>query len=156
MRYFYSRNVIISHPIEYKEGLGYLSVCAIASRYSPPTHVCICNGHPGSELCCVHCTKRCGYRQVVEKQRALGRGQQHYVIPRPWPSSGEESVTKILKNQQHGSFSFAKHVFPRPRVRIQGVTFTYREPNWRSCVRNTDLNLRIEILATPYVTMNVH
>jgi hypothetical protein len=38
-RYFYSLNVIISHPIVYKEGLGYLSVCAIASRSSPPFHV---------------------------------------------------------------------------------------------------------------------
>jgi hypothetical protein len=55
-RYFYSLNVIISHPIVYKVGLGYLSVCAIASRSSPPSHVCICNGHPCSELCCVHCT----------------------------------------------------------------------------------------------------
>jgi hypothetical protein len=40
-RYFYSLNAIISHPIVYKEGLGYLSVCAIASRSSPPYHVCI-------------------------------------------------------------------------------------------------------------------
>jgi hypothetical protein len=55
-RYFYSLNVIISHPIVYKEGLGYLSVCAIASRSYPPSHVCICNGHPNSESCCVHCT----------------------------------------------------------------------------------------------------
>jgi hypothetical protein len=35
-RYFYSQNFTISHPIVYKEGLGYLSVCAIASRSSPP------------------------------------------------------------------------------------------------------------------------
>jgi hypothetical protein len=56
-RYFYSLNVIISHPIVYKEGLGYLSVCAIASLSSPPSHVCIRNGHPGSELCCVHCNE---------------------------------------------------------------------------------------------------
>jgi hypothetical protein len=35
--YFYSLNVIISHPIVYKEGLDYLSICAIASRYSPPS-----------------------------------------------------------------------------------------------------------------------
>jgi hypothetical protein len=54
-RYFYSLNIIISHLTENKEGLGYLSVCAIASRSSPPSHVCICNGHPGSELCCCHC-----------------------------------------------------------------------------------------------------
>jgi hypothetical protein len=54
--YFCSLNVIISHPIVYKEGLGYHSVCAIASRSSPPTHVCICNGHSGSEVCCIHCT----------------------------------------------------------------------------------------------------
>jgi hypothetical protein len=53
-RYFYSLNVIFSHLIVYKEGLGYLSVCAIASRSSPPSHVCICLGHAGSELCCVH------------------------------------------------------------------------------------------------------
>jgi hypothetical protein len=33
-RHFYSLNVMISHPIVYKEGLGYLSVCAIASRSS--------------------------------------------------------------------------------------------------------------------------
>jgi hypothetical protein len=56
-RYFYILNVIISHPIVHKEGLGYLSVCAIASRSSPPTHVGICNGHPGSELFCVHRTR---------------------------------------------------------------------------------------------------
>jgi hypothetical protein len=56
-RYFCSLNVIISHLIVYKEGLGYLSACAIASRSSPPTHVFICNGHPGSDLCCVNlCT----------------------------------------------------------------------------------------------------
>jgi hypothetical protein len=54
-RYFYNPNVIISHPIVYKEGLGYLSVCAIASRSSPPSHVC-CNGQRSSELFCVHCT----------------------------------------------------------------------------------------------------
>jgi hypothetical protein len=54
-RYFYSLNVIISHLVLYKEGLGYLSVRAIASRSSSPSHVCICNGHSGSELCCVHC-----------------------------------------------------------------------------------------------------
>jgi hypothetical protein len=40
----------------YKEGLGYLPVCAISSRSSPPAHMCICNGHPSSELCCVCCT----------------------------------------------------------------------------------------------------
>jgi hypothetical protein len=57
-RYFYSLNVIISHPIVYKEGLGYLSVCAIASRSSPPSHVRICNSHPGSELCCVRCSHK--------------------------------------------------------------------------------------------------
>jgi hypothetical protein len=55
-RYFYSKNIIISHVIVYKERLGYLSVSAITSRSSPPTHVCICNSHPGSELCSVHCT----------------------------------------------------------------------------------------------------
>jgi hypothetical protein len=43
-RYFYSPNVIISHRIVYKEGLCYLSVCAIASRSSPPSRVCISNG----------------------------------------------------------------------------------------------------------------
>jgi hypothetical protein len=52
-RYFCSLNVIILHLIVYKEGLCYLSVCAIASRSSPPPHACICNGHPGLELCCV-------------------------------------------------------------------------------------------------------
>jgi hypothetical protein len=55
-RYFYSLNVIISHPIVYKEGPGYLSVCAISSRSSPPTHLRICNGQRSSELFCVHCT----------------------------------------------------------------------------------------------------
>jgi hypothetical protein len=54
-RYLYRLNAIISHLIVYKEELGYLSVCAIASRSSPHSHVCICNSHPGSELCCVHC-----------------------------------------------------------------------------------------------------
>jgi hypothetical protein len=54
-RYFCSRNVIISHPIVYREGPGYLSVCAIASRSSPPTHVCICNGQRNLELFCVLC-----------------------------------------------------------------------------------------------------
>jgi hypothetical protein len=34
-RYFCSLNVIISHRIVFKEGLGCLSVCAIASRSSP-------------------------------------------------------------------------------------------------------------------------
>jgi hypothetical protein len=57
-RYFYNLNVIISVPVKYKEGLGYISVSAIASRYSPPSHVCICNGHPSSELCCGRCTHR--------------------------------------------------------------------------------------------------
>jgi hypothetical protein len=55
-RFFYSLNVIISHPIVQTEGLGYLSICAIASRSSPPSHLCICNGHHSSELFCVHCT----------------------------------------------------------------------------------------------------
>jgi hypothetical protein len=55
-RYFYSLNAIISHPIVYKKGLGYLSICAIVSRSSRPSYVRICNGHPSSELCCVHCT----------------------------------------------------------------------------------------------------
>jgi hypothetical protein len=54
-RYFYSLNVIISHPTVQSEGLGYLSVCAIALRSSPPSHVCICNGQRSSELFCVHC-----------------------------------------------------------------------------------------------------
>jgi hypothetical protein len=54
-RYFYSTNVIISHLKIHTEGLDYLSVCAIASRSSLPTHVCICNGHPGSDKCCGHC-----------------------------------------------------------------------------------------------------
>jgi hypothetical protein len=37
--YFYSLSVMISYPIVYKEGLGYLSVRAIASRSSPPSRV---------------------------------------------------------------------------------------------------------------------
>jgi hypothetical protein len=53
-RYFHSLKVIISHPILYKEGLGYLNVCAIASRSFPPSLVCAYNGHPSSELCCGH------------------------------------------------------------------------------------------------------
>jgi hypothetical protein len=56
MHYFYSLNIIISHPIVYREGQGYLSVCAIALWSSPTCHVCICNSHPGSDLCCDHCT----------------------------------------------------------------------------------------------------
>jgi hypothetical protein len=54
-RYFYSLNVIISHLLVYEDGLGYLSVCAIALRSFRPSHVCICNGHPSSEIFCVHC-----------------------------------------------------------------------------------------------------
>jgi hypothetical protein len=53
--YFYSLNVIISHLIIHKEGLGYVTVCAIASRSFPPTHVCICNCHTSSDLRCVRC-----------------------------------------------------------------------------------------------------
>jgi hypothetical protein len=53
-RYFHSLNVIISYPILYKEGLGYLSVSAIASRSSPTSHVCVCNSQQSSELFCVH------------------------------------------------------------------------------------------------------
>jgi hypothetical protein len=55
-RYFYSLNVIISHPIGHKEGLGHLSVCAVASRSFPPSHVCIYDGQRSSELFCVHCS----------------------------------------------------------------------------------------------------
>jgi hypothetical protein len=54
-RFFYNINIIISYPIIYKDRLSYLFVCAVALRSSPPSHVCVCNGHPGSELCCVHC-----------------------------------------------------------------------------------------------------
>jgi hypothetical protein len=53
-RYFYSLNVMISHLAVYKEGLGYLSVCAIALRSSPPSHICIYDGQRSSELFCVH------------------------------------------------------------------------------------------------------
>jgi hypothetical protein len=53
-RYFYSLNVIISHPTV--QGFGYPSVCAFASWSSPPSHVWICNGQWSSELFCVHCT----------------------------------------------------------------------------------------------------
>jgi hypothetical protein len=52
-RYFYRVNVIISHPIVYKDVLGLFSVCAMDSRSSPPSHVCICNVDPSSELFCV-------------------------------------------------------------------------------------------------------
>jgi hypothetical protein len=58
-RYFYGLNVIILPLIVYKEGLGYLSVCAIASRSSPPSHVCVCEGQRSSELSCVHCRFSC-------------------------------------------------------------------------------------------------
>jgi hypothetical protein len=37
--YFYSLNVIISHPIVYQEGVGFLSICSIASWSSPPSHM---------------------------------------------------------------------------------------------------------------------
>jgi hypothetical protein len=47
------RNNFTSDSIQGR--LGYLSVCAIASRSYTPSHVCICNGHPGSELCCGNC-----------------------------------------------------------------------------------------------------
>jgi hypothetical protein len=59
-RYFYSLNVIISHPIVYKEGLGCFSACAIASRSFPPSHVCLCNGQKSSKLFCVHWRKMLG------------------------------------------------------------------------------------------------
>jgi hypothetical protein len=84
-RYFYSLNVIISHPIVHKEGLGYLSVCAITSRSSPPSHACICNVHTGSELFCVHyttasprvtCYSRVD-RGVVWHGRAAGRSYSY-------------------------------------------------------------------------------
>jgi outer membrane translocation and assembly module TamA len=44
-RYFSSLNV---GPIVCKEELGYHSVCAVTSRFSSRSHVCICEGHPGS------------------------------------------------------------------------------------------------------------
>jgi hypothetical protein len=60
-RYFYSLNVIISHPLGHKEWLGYHSLCAIASRSSPLIPACVCNGHPSSQLCCGNCTVRSHY-----------------------------------------------------------------------------------------------
>jgi hypothetical protein len=30
-------------------------VCAVASQSSSPSHMCICNSHPSSELFCIHC-----------------------------------------------------------------------------------------------------
>jgi hypothetical protein len=74
--YFYRLNVITSHLIVHKEGLGYLSVCAVASRSSPPSLVCICNGHPGSELWCARCKLR--NKQVATSTRGntQSRGEQ--------------------------------------------------------------------------------
>jgi hypothetical protein len=57
-RYFHFVNVIISHPKRKKEGLGFLSVCAIASQSSPPSHMCVCNGDLSSELFCGHYNSR--------------------------------------------------------------------------------------------------
>jgi hypothetical protein len=56
--YFNSLHVIVLHPTVQKEELGYPSVRATALRSSPPSAVCICNGHPSSELCCGHCNSR--------------------------------------------------------------------------------------------------
>jgi glucose-6-phosphate-specific signal transduction histidine kinase len=44
--FFCSLNVIISH----KEGLGYLSICAVAFLSSLSSHMCICNGQWSLEL----------------------------------------------------------------------------------------------------------
>jgi hypothetical protein len=58
-RYFWSqRNNFTSNSLQ---GLGYLSVCAIASRSSPLSHVYICNGQRSSELFCVHCNFVSGF-----------------------------------------------------------------------------------------------
>jgi hypothetical protein len=46
------RNNFTSDSIQ---GLGYLFVCAIASRSSPPSHFFIVNGHPGPDLSSVYC-----------------------------------------------------------------------------------------------------
>jgi hypothetical protein len=37
--YLHSLNVIITHPIVYKEGLSYLGVCAISLQSPPPSHM---------------------------------------------------------------------------------------------------------------------
>jgi hypothetical protein len=52
--YFYSLNVIISHLIV--QGRTGLSLCMCYHFAVFPSHVCICNCHPGSKLRCVHCT----------------------------------------------------------------------------------------------------
>jgi hypothetical protein len=53
--YFCTLNIIISHPIVYKEGLGYLSMCVIAPGSYSPHYVCICNSQQSLELFCIHC-----------------------------------------------------------------------------------------------------
>jgi hypothetical protein len=63
-RYFCSLNVIISHPIARKEGLGHFSACCVGRRSSPPYHLCVCNCHPSSELFCV----RCSYEDFIDTE----------------------------------------------------------------------------------------
>jgi hypothetical protein len=55
-RYFFSLNIIILHPVEKKEGLSYLSICALILPPPPPPQY-ICNGRSGPELCYNHLTK---------------------------------------------------------------------------------------------------
>jgi hypothetical protein len=53
-RYFYSLNIIISHLIVTRKD-WVISPYVLSLRGLPLPPMCICNGHPGSELCCVHC-----------------------------------------------------------------------------------------------------
>jgi hypothetical protein len=57
-----------------KEGMGYLSVYAIASRSSPASYACICNGQRSSELFCVHCSRL----DSESTERFLSFLSQHY------------------------------------------------------------------------------
>jgi hypothetical protein len=104
-RYFFSLNLLISHPIVYKEGLSYLSVCAIASQSSPPTHVCIRNGHPGSELCCGHC-KQTDCSRLKERAPAKHwglRGTATLKETREWATVRDRQLPSALVREAAGS-----------------------------------------------------
>jgi hypothetical protein len=104
----------------YKEGLGYLSVCAVASRSSPSTHVCICNGHPGSELCCVHCND-------------------------PTPQPAKCLPTRIRFDFRHGQdFSFRCHAWIGYGAHLasypKGIGIFPRRQKWMG--RNADVTIQ--------------